>query len=91
MSNSDNIIYRFTWDLPANIENIDLNHIEFQVDQQPLRILSNTTTEILLSLSYGKHNVSIVAVDRCDQQSQATVLQLEVERTKSELSSLPLL
>ena len=78
-------MYRFTWDPPVNIEKIDVKHIEFKVDEQPPTMLRNTSTEILLALSYGNHTVSIVAVDRCDRASEAKVLQLQVEPTSSEL------
>ena len=73
-------VYNFTWLLPANSESIDIKHMKFQVDQQPPIILMNNTTEIILSLSYGKHNVSIVAVDRCNRQSQPDVRQLQVQK-----------
>ena len=67
LSDSNSIkVYRFTWDPPVNIEKIDVKHIEFKVDEQPPTILRNISTEILFTLSYGNHTVSIVAVDRCD-------------------------
>ena len=54
--------------------------MNFQVDQQPPIILMNDITEVILPLSYGKHIVSIVAVDRCNRQSQADVRQLKVQK-----------
>ena len=86
LSDSNSIkVYRFTWDPLVNIEKIDVKHIEFKVDEQPPTMLRNTSTEILLALSYGNHTVSIVAVDRCDRASEAKVLRLQVELTSSEL------
>ena len=54
----------------------------FQVDEQPPMTLSNTSTEVILPLSYGQHSVNIVAIDRCDQQSQPTILQFQVQKSK---------
>ena len=73
-------VYRFRWQLPANIENTDIKQMKFQVDQQLPILLMNNSTDIILPLSYpGQHSVNIVAVDRCDRQSQATILQLQVK------------
>ena len=73
-------VYRFRWQLPANIENIDLKHIMFQVDRETPTILTNTSTEIILPLSHGEHSVNIIAVDRCNRQSQPIVVQLQVNK-----------
>ena len=69
-------VHRFTWKLPANI---DIEHLEFQVDNESAITLMNTSTEIVLPLySDGEHNVSIMVVDRCGKDSEASVLQLNV-------------
>ena len=68
------------WELPANIENVDITHFKFQLDQEPPIILTNSSTEIILPLSYGQHSISIAAVDRCNQQSQANILQVDVAK-----------
>ena len=69
-------VYRFTWELPVNI---DIKYLKFQLDNKSAITLMNTTTEIrAIPLSYGEHNVSIVIVDRCHKSSEATALQLDV-------------
>jgi hypothetical protein len=42
----------------------------------------NTSTEITLPLSYGEHNVSIVTVNRCNKDSEANALQLDVMKSE---------
>ena len=73
-------VYRFNWELPANIENVDINHFKFQLDNEMSITLVRTRTEIVLPLSYGEYNVSIVIVDRCNHGSEANTLQLEVKK-----------
>ena len=76
-TNRHAIVYRFTW-LRTNNERCDLNHVLFQINEQPPIIIMNST-ELTLPLSYGKHNVSIIAVDRCNQQSPANALAMDVQ------------
>ena len=76
-SPSDFKVYSFTWQLPANIESVDLSYFEFQLDQQAPIILKNNS--IILPLSYGEHNVSVVAVDWCDRKGQASFLQVNIQ------------
>ena len=69
-------MYRFTWELPINI---DIKHLKFQLDNESPITLVNTSTEVVLPLSSdGEHNVSIIVVDRCHQESEASILQLNV-------------
>ena len=71
-------VYRFTWELPANNESIDIKLLRLQIDDEPPTILVGNSTEIMLPLSYGQHSVNIVAVDRCNEQSKTSVLNLDV-------------
>ena len=76
---SDGIkVYRFNWELPANFENVDINHFKFQLDNESSITLARNITGIVVPLSYGEHNVRIVAVDRCGQESEANILHLDV-------------
>ena len=68
-------VYRFTWELPTNI---DIKYLKFQLDNESAITLTRNSTEIILPLSYGEHNVSIIVVDRCRQPSEANVLLLDV-------------
>ena len=72
-------VYRFTWELPADI---DVKHLNFQLDNESFTLTRNST-EIILPLSYGEHNVSVVIVDRCCQLSEANALQLDVMKGES--------
>ena len=73
-------MYRFTWELPANNESIDIKLLRLQIDDEPPTILVGNSTEIMLPLSYGQHSVNIVAVDRCNEQSKTSVLNLDVAK-----------
>ena len=67
-------MYKFTWKLPANI---DIKNLKFQLDNESITLM-NKSTEIILPLSYGEHNVSIIVMDRCFQSSEANVLPLDI-------------
>jgi hypothetical protein len=75
-------VYRFSWELPENIENVDIRHFKFELDNESSITLANTSTEIILPLSYGEHNVSILVVDRCNKDSEAITLQLDVMKSE---------
>ena len=68
------------WELPAKNESTDISHLKFQLDDEPPVILMSNSTDIILPLSYGQHNASIVAVDRCNRTSDSSVLQVDVQK-----------
>ena len=79
-------VYHFTWKLPTNNESADIKYIKFQVDEEPLITFVSTSTEITLPLSYpGEHNISIIAVDRCDRESKASILSVNIQRGERKL------